>query len=757
MSELFPPDADLNALSGLTDAEQEVPFPAIYESPYYTTFYKMLYRLLDVARRAGDLRAYKDGETTFGVRAGKFFDGDTLRTYGGANAQSLTDEATNYVYLTADGALTVNTTGFPIPSTTPHIRLAEIVVASGAYDHDDITDVRGTAFLTLSSGLTGADMAEASTFFQNTDLTGAEAETLSDGSNADALHSHVAKAFAKKASVSPVVRHTVPLRAADWATATGVTRSDSQTPSGATAEATSLKIVVNAAGDDGYTRVALGSPIDVTDAWVDCDFYLPLEGAEEDERRIRRILLSLRNDTSNKIERDIYSQSDAGDHLLAKHGRIRCTFPIGHIANADISGWLVTGAPDLSVIDEVQVHVFKYRGDSDHPDYGASGESVVATCYLTRFDIIEKPRCGVVCIDIDNGEKLQDGATYGNLQYAGLLEEHGLRATFAIIAGRVGIIGGGSEYLDTTDLRRLVRHGHALANHTYTHDPWIDNTVAANLSDARAGAAWLTANGFGGASQILITPGGGLLADDGEDYDTIIGEVCSHLRTTTPPNGAQQTDHPAQWPVMGIAVNTDSATVASMQERVQDVMLHGGVATFYGHGRDSGWTNFSAWLADADGEGNSLSDLVKAGTVVCATRDELPRIFGDARLAAEGLAPALRDAIPGLTITGADDGDGTGSASIQAKDAAGDDLAERLKIHVWIADAEFSEPDAQTDFSVSAGEQLYETEADADYTVISDSNGTVNMNIDAGGAKTVYVMAEVGGRVYSSGAINITA
>lgn len=36
----------------------------------------------------------------------------------------------------------------------------------------------------------GSSLEEASTFFSNTDITGAQAETLSDGSNADALHIH---------------------------------------------------------------------------------------------------------------------------------------------------------------------------------------------------------------------------------------------------------------------------------------------------------------------------------------------------------------------------------------------------------------------------------------------------------------------------------------------------------------------------------------------------------------------------------------
>jgi hypothetical protein len=196
MSELFPTDATINALSGTNDSEQAVPYPAIYEAPYYTTFYKMVYRLLDVARRAGDLRVYKDGDLTFGVRAGRFTNGDTTVDYAGATAQALTNNATNYIYLTADGTLTVNTTAFPTPSSTPHIPLGTITTDAGSYDHDDITDLRGRSFLNICAGLDAAGMAEAAAFFAGTDLSAAQAETLTDGSNADALHRHDAAGLA---------------------------------------------------------------------------------------------------------------------------------------------------------------------------------------------------------------------------------------------------------------------------------------------------------------------------------------------------------------------------------------------------------------------------------------------------------------------------------------------------------------------------------------------------------------------------------
>jgi hypothetical protein len=156
MAEEFPSDTTLNGLSGTTDAEQAVPYIPIGLSPYHTEFYRMLYRLLDTARRAGDLRVYKDdsGALKFGVRAGKFLNGDTPVDFTGAAGQDLTDNAINYIYLAADGTLTINTSGFPTPSVTPHIPLATIATGTesaggiaGQYDFADITDTRGRVFL----------------------------------------------------------------------------------------------------------------------------------------------------------------------------------------------------------------------------------------------------------------------------------------------------------------------------------------------------------------------------------------------------------------------------------------------------------------------------------------------------------------------------------------------------------------------------------------------------------------------------------
>ena len=57
--------------------------------------------------------------------------------------QLLTGSQTNYIYMSTAGALVINTTGFPDPAVTKHVRLAEVVC--GASSITSITDKRPMA------------------------------------------------------------------------------------------------------------------------------------------------------------------------------------------------------------------------------------------------------------------------------------------------------------------------------------------------------------------------------------------------------------------------------------------------------------------------------------------------------------------------------------------------------------------------------------------------------------------------------------
>jgi hypothetical protein len=90
----------------------------------------------------------------------------SIITYAGSASQVLTASATNSIYLTDAGVLTVSTSGWP---TAPHVRLA--VVVTGTTTLTTTTDVR-IPFATLPTG--GAWVAVRT-------VTATDTATLADG------------------------------------------------------------------------------------------------------------------------------------------------------------------------------------------------------------------------------------------------------------------------------------------------------------------------------------------------------------------------------------------------------------------------------------------------------------------------------------------------------------------------------------------------------------------------------------------------
>jgi hypothetical protein len=89
------------------------------------------------------------------VAAGNYLRQDgTIGTYAGSTSQSMTNSATNYLYLdlTNSGTLIVNTSGFP---TTAHVRLATVIAAASTITR--ITDMR-VAFHVVGSFADGVNL-----------------------------------------------------------------------------------------------------------------------------------------------------------------------------------------------------------------------------------------------------------------------------------------------------------------------------------------------------------------------------------------------------------------------------------------------------------------------------------------------------------------------------------------------------------------------------------------------------------------------
>ncbi len=125
--------------------------------PSWDSNQRRINRVSDLLANISALEVYKDGDLTFGVRSGRFNGSGGVITYAGATAQALTDDATNYIYLTFAGVLTVNTTGFP---STARVELGSITTADGAYTQDDgMTDNRDASMFVTQDAYSPAPSA----------------------------------------------------------------------------------------------------------------------------------------------------------------------------------------------------------------------------------------------------------------------------------------------------------------------------------------------------------------------------------------------------------------------------------------------------------------------------------------------------------------------------------------------------------------------------------------------------------------------
>ena len=114
--------------------------------------------------------------------------------------------------------------------------------------------------------------------------------------------------------------------------------------------------------------------------------------------------------------------------------------------------------------------------------------------------------------------------------------------------------------------------------------------------------------------------------------------------------------------------------------------------------------------------------------------------------------------MPNLNVTAGAESADKRTLTIQARDAGDNDLAERVAVRVWISTSDYGAPSAAGNtVAIETGTQLGQIVANADYDVISDAAGTVEIGITISGAASRYVMAEIDGRIYSSGEVTWAA
>jgi len=193
MAETALTNAQAEALWGTTPTADDFEHPTPGDDMRHKSPRQEL-RLRLMAACSDQLRVFKDGDLTCGIRAGKWWNGGTLVEKAQADTQALSDDDTSYVYYTMDGTLTINTTGFPAYATTPHIRLATVATGSesaaavsGNYAYTDITDYRKAALIGEVSGGVEANTAVAAS--ANV-LTAGESGKLFTNEGVGALNCH---------------------------------------------------------------------------------------------------------------------------------------------------------------------------------------------------------------------------------------------------------------------------------------------------------------------------------------------------------------------------------------------------------------------------------------------------------------------------------------------------------------------------------------------------------------------------------------
>ena len=159
MAETYPSDNSLLNLIG--DSETGIEYIETGKAPYYLEFRKLLYRLLLATKRANDLRAFNEGGLNIGVKAGKYWDGNTLRNYPGSTTNSLADDKTNiYVYLNNSGTLILNEYSAWPDVSINHLRLAVVTTSAGSITN--IIDARDHHILnSFKPAIADSTIAEA--------------------------------------------------------------------------------------------------------------------------------------------------------------------------------------------------------------------------------------------------------------------------------------------------------------------------------------------------------------------------------------------------------------------------------------------------------------------------------------------------------------------------------------------------------------------------------------------------------------------
>lgn len=114
---------------------------------------------------------------------------------------------------------------------------------------------------------------------------------------------------------------------------------------------------------------------------------------------------------------------------------------------------------------------------------------------------------------------------------------------------------------------------------------------------------------------------------------------------------------------------------------------------------------------------------------------------------------------PAVTLTAAAEAADIRVVTLQANDVNAVAWAmTRVLFRVWISDTEYGEVTTTLlpTVTVGTGAEL-ECLGNYQFLIVANASGLATLSIELAGAATMYVMAEVDGKVYSSGAVTFAA
>ncbi len=125
-------------------------------------------------------------------------------------------------------------------------------------------------------------------------------------------------------------------------------------------------------------------------------------------------------------------------------------------------------------------------------------------------------------------------------------------------------------------------------------------------------------------------------------------------------------------------------------------------------------------------------------------------------IAGTDLASEVADAVPSLELSVGVEYSNSIWVTAQGRNAAGNALGRRLLMRGWLGsapyDGEIATP-PNTDFTLHTGTVVKELTTNKHFLALSDENGRVVFDVQETTARTFYLMVELDGRVYASGAI----